>query len=80
MGFAKVDLVKLVAHDLRTAIDRLVPGELVIQLRQPTAKRGFGFRGRLQFAIGVLGHTFSLFKLFDSGVALFDGEHRINGR
>src|ERR1700677_752462 len=58
----EVELKELIANNLGAAVRRLVAGEFFVEIGQPAAVDGFGFGGRLEFAILVDGHWLLLFQ------------------
>ncbi len=60
VGTAKVKLGEFVADDLGAAVDRLVAGELAVEMREPAEIDGFGFGARFEIAVGVDWHGFFL--------------------
>jgi hypothetical protein len=81
MGAAHIHLIEFVADDLGPAVEVLVAGELIVQIGDPTAEDGLGFRRWLEFAIVQDWHGASLsWRSSETAVgrSLLDSEDRVH--
>ena len=67
----QVDLMQLIAHDLRPPVGRFLVLELLIQMRQPPPVQAFRFRHRPYFALLRLCHRCLYSTLRDDASATF---------